>query len=124
MRKLFALFALLSSTLPIAIAQEVDGPRQQSMVEFIFPFVIMGVVFYFLLIRPSNQRQKKHKAMIEAVKKGDEVVTSGGLVGKVTKVTDAEVTVELAKDVRVKAIKGMLADVRPKGAPAPANDTK
>ena len=122
MRKPLTLLAITSLMAPAALAQEATaGP---SMVEFLFPFVAMGVIFYFLLIRPANQRQKKHRAMIDAVKKGDEVVTSGGLVGKVTKVTEAEVTVELAKEVRVKAIKSMLADVRPKGAPAPANDTK
>lgn len=123
MRKPFTLLMLLSLFAPIAFAQEAT-PAGPSLAAQLLPLLLIGVVFYFLLIRPANQRQKKHKAMIEAVKKGDEVVTSGGLVGKVTKVTDAEVTVELAKDVRVKAIKGMLADVRPKGAPAPANDTK
>ncbi|MEM7492006.1 MAG: preprotein translocase subunit YajC [Pseudomonadota bacterium] len=123
MRKPFALLILLSFFAPVAAANEA-APGGPSLTAQLLPLLLIGVVFYFLLIRPANQRQKKHKAMIEAVKKGDEVVTSGGLVGKVTKVTDAEVTVELAKDVRVKAIKGMLADVRPKGAPAPANDTK
>ncbi|MEL7231226.1 MAG: preprotein translocase subunit YajC [Pseudomonadota bacterium] len=122
MRKPIALLALFALFAPVAAAQEAAGGP--SLAAQILPLVFIGVVFYFLLIRPANQRQKKHKAMIEAVKKGDEVVTSGGLVGKVTKVTETEVTVELAKDVRVKAIKGMLADVRPKGAPAPANDTK
>lgn len=122
MRKPLTFLALVAIMAPAALAQE--APAGPSLAAQFLPLVFIGVVFYFLLIRPANQRQKKHRAMIEAVKKGDEVVTSGGLVGKVTKVTDAEVTVELAKDVRVKAIKSMLADVRPKGAPAPANDTK
>lgn len=122
MRKLLALLTLTIATAPAALAQEAGGGP--SLAAQILPLIFIGVVFYFLLIRPANQRQKKHREMIEAVKKGDEVVTSGGLVGKVTKVTDAEVTVEIADGVRVKAVKGMLADVRPKGAPAPANDTK
>ncbi|MEO1642370.1 MAG: preprotein translocase subunit YajC [Pseudomonadota bacterium] len=121
MRKPITLIALFALFAPTAFANEATGP---GMLESILPLVFIGVVFYFLLIRPANQRQKKHKAMIEAVKKGDEVVTSGGVIGKVTKVAETEVTVEIADGVRVKAIKGMLADVRPKGAPAPANDTK
>lgn len=123
MRKLIALLALTTAATPLALAQEAGGGGP-SLAAQILPLIFIGVVFYFLLIRPANQRQKKHREMIEAVKKGDEVVTAGGVVGKVTKVTDAEVTVEIAEGVRVRAMKAMLADVRPKGAPAPANDTK
>jgi len=121
MRKLIALIAASAIMAPAALAQEAAaGP---SIVMQILPLIFIGVVFYFLLIRPANQRQKKHREMINAVKKNDEVVTAGGLIGKVTKVSDDEVTVEVAEGVRVKALKGMLADVRPKGAPAAANDT-
>ena len=122
MQKLIALLLLSFSTAPLAFAQE--GGGGPSLAAQILPLVFIGVVFYFLLIRPANQRQKKHREMIDAVKKGDEVVTAGGIVGKVTKVADAEVTVEIAEGVRVKAVKSMLASVTPKGAPAPANDTK
>ncbi len=122
MRKLsfLALSALLAA--PTAMAQEAPaagGGLMQSLIMFV-PLIL---IFYFLLIRPQSQRQKKHRAMIDAVKKGDTVVTAGGLVGKVTKVAETEVTVEIADGVRVRALKAMLADVRDKSAPVAANDT-
>lgn len=86
-----------------------------------FPLVAIFIIFYFLLIRPQQRRMKAHQAMIAAVKKNDQVVTGGGLVGKVTRVDDAEVEVELAPNVRVKALKGTLTEVRPHGT-KPAND--
>jgi preprotein translocase subunit YajC len=85
------------------------------------PLVLIFVIFYFLLIRPQQRRMKQHQAMIGAVKKNDTVVTGGGLIGKVTKVDDNEVEVELAPNVRVKALKGTLTEVRPHGV-KPAND--
>jgi preprotein translocase subunit YajC len=86
-----------------------------------FPLLLIFVIFYFLLIRPQQRRAKQHQAMIGAVKKNDVVVTGGGLVGKVTRVDEIEVEVELAPNVRVKALKGTLSDVRPHGV-KPAND--
>ena len=85
------------------------------------PLLLIFVIFYFLLIRPQQSRMKKHQAMIAAVKKNDTVVTGGGLVGKVTRVDENEVEIEIAPNVRVKAIKGTLTEVRPHGA-KPAND--
>ena len=87
----------------------------------VFPLVLIFVIFYFLLIRPQQRRAKAHQAMIGAVKKNDVVVTGGGLVGKVTKVDEKEVEVELAPNVRVRALKGTLSEVRPHGT-KPAND--
>ncbi len=87
----------------------------------VFPFLLIFVIFYFLLIRPQQKRMKAHQAMLGAVKRNDTVVTSGGLIGKVTKVDETEVEVELAPNVRVKVVKGMLAEVRQAGA-KPAND--
>ena len=87
----------------------------------IFPLVLIFVIFYFLLIRPQQRRMKQHQAMIAAVKKNDIVVTGGGLVGKVVKVDDNEVEIELAPSVRVRAVKGTLSEVRTTGA-KPAND--
>jgi preprotein translocase subunit YajC len=87
----------------------------------IFPLVLIFIIFYFLLIRPQQRRMKQHQAMIGAVKVRDTVVTGGGLVGKVTKVDEAEVEVEIAPNVRVRALKGTLSEVRPHGA-KPAND--
>ncbi|MEO0441101.1 MAG: preprotein translocase subunit YajC [Pseudomonadota bacterium] len=88
----------------------------------IMPLVLIFAVFYFLLIRPQQKRMKEHQAKIGAVQKNDEVVTGGGLVGKATKVDDEYVEVELAKGLRVKAVKGTLSDVVPKGSGKPAND--
>lgn len=81
-------------------------------------------IFYFLLIRPQQKRAKEHREMVEAVKRGDSVVTGGGLVGKVAKVMDTEIQIDLAEGVRVTAVKGTLQDVRSKTAPKPANDTR
>ena len=87
----------------------------------IMPLVLIGVVFYFLLIRPQQKRVKDHKAMVEAVRRGDTVVTAGGLMGKVTKVRDDNVVqVEVAPDVKVDVVKSTLSEVRSKSEPAPA----
>ena len=94
-----------------------------SMLEFL-PIVGIMVLFYFLMIRPQQQRAKAHQAMVLAVKRGDTVVLNSGVVGKVTKVDEAEVAVEIAQGVNVKVVKSMISDVRTRGEPAPANDSK
>ena len=85
------------------------------------PIIGMVLIFWFLIIRPQMKRQKEHQAKIAAVKKGDSVVTAGGLVGKVIKVDDTYVELELGTNVRVKAIKGTIGDIIPPGG-TPAND--
>jgi len=85
------------------------------------PLVLVFVIFYMLLIRPQQKRMKEHQAEIAAVKKGDRVVTGGGLIGRVTKVGDTEVEVELAQNVRVQALKSTLSQVVDPTA-RPAND--
>jgi preprotein translocase subunit YajC len=87
----------------------------------LFPLLLIFVVFYMFLIRPQQKRAKEHEAKINAVQKNDEVVTAGGLMGKVTKVADDYVEVEIAPNVRVKAVKSTIANVQPRGAKA-AND--
>jgi preprotein translocase subunit YajC len=84
----------------------------------------MIVIFYFLLIRPQNNRMKKHRAMISAMKKGDTVVTQGGIIGRVFKLTDDEVTIDTGEGGKLRIVRGMIVDVKGKGEPAPANDTK
>jgi preprotein translocase subunit YajC len=86
------------------------------------PLLLIFVIFWFLLIRPQQKRMKEHQAKLAAVKKGDTVVTGGGLVGKVTKVEDHHVEVELAPQMRVRAVKSTLTDVQPLGGGKPAND--
>lgn len=85
-----------------------------SLMSFL-PLILMFVVLYFLMIRPQMKRQKEHKAMMEALAKGDEVVTSGGMLGKVTKVADAYVTVEIADGTEVIVQKPAVATLLPKG---------
>lgn len=87
----------------------------------IVPLLLIFVIFYFLMIRPQQRRMREHRALIDAVKKGDTVVTGGGLVGKVVKVDANEVDVEIAPTVKVRVVKSTLADVRTAGA-KPAND--
>ena len=80
----------------------------------IMPLVLIFLVFYFLIIRPQQNKIKDHNAMVNSVKKGDEVVTQGGLIGKVSKVSDDEVMIDFGNNVSIKAIKSTLASVKPK----------
>ena len=85
----------------------------------LFPILLMFVIFYFLLFRPQQQKMKQHRAMIEAVKRNDTVVLSGGIIGKVTKSMDnGEIEVEIAPNTRVRVIKSTLAEVRTRAEPA------
>lgn len=76
-----------------------------------FPLLLIGIIFYFLMIRPQSKRMKQHQATIAAVKKGDDVITAGGIRGRVTKVSDDEAEVEIASGVRVKVVKSTLSQV-------------
>ena len=78
----------------------------------------VALIFYFLMIRPQQTRAKQHRAMLEALKKGDVVVTAGGLIGRVIKVDGNEAELELGTNVRVRAVKGTLTEVRPPAGPA------
>ncbi|MHB9878509.1 preprotein translocase subunit YajC [Pacificimonas sp. ICDLI1SI03] len=86
----------------------------------IMPLLLIIPIFYFLLIRPQQRRMKAHKAMIDAVKKNDTVVTGGGLIGKVKRVTETEIDVDLGNGNVVKVVKGTLSEVRQPGTPAAA----
>jgi preprotein translocase subunit YajC len=85
------------------------------------PLLFIFVIFYFLLIRPQSRRVKEHGDMIGAVKRNDTAVTTGGLIGKVTKVDETEIELEIAAGIKVRVVKTMLSEVRPHGA-KPAND--
>ncbi len=100
----------LAETAPAAA-----GASQPGMLEALFPFVILFIVFYFLLIRPQSKRAKEHKKMVEALAKGDEVLTQGGIYGKIIEVSEEIVTVELADNVQVKLQRAAVASVLPKG---------
>jgi preprotein translocase subunit YajC len=88
---------------------------QPDLLGALFPFIILFVVFYFLLIRPQSKRAKEHKNMVAALGKGDEVVTNGGLLGKVTEVGENFIMLELAENVQVKLERASVAKVMPKG---------
>ncbi|MDF7776924.1 preprotein translocase subunit YajC [Sphingomonas sp. AOB5] len=85
------------------------------------PMLLLFVAFYFLMIRPQQKRMKALQNAVAAVKKGDSVITAGGLMGKVTKVEETVVEIELATNVKVRAVKSTLAEVQPLGS-KPAND--
>jgi preprotein translocase subunit YajC len=99
------------------------GGPEAMLLQFL-PLVALVVLFYFLMIRPQQRRMKQHQAMLSALKRGDTVVLSSGMVGKIVRVEDAEVGVEIASGVTVKVVKSMISDVRSRGAPAAANDSK
>ncbi len=86
------------------------------------PFVAMAGIFWFLIMRPQMKQQKEHRNKLSELKKGDEVLTGGGFVGKVLRVDDNYVDIELAQGVKVKAVKSTIVDVIPPAGSKPAND--
>ncbi|EIZ79944.1 preprotein translocase subunit YajC [Novosphingobium sp. Rr 2-17] len=86
------------------------------------PFVAMALIFWFLILRPQMKQQKEQKAKLAALKKGDEVLTGGGLIGKVVRVDDTYADVEIAQGVKVKTLKTTIVDVIPPAGAKPAND--
>jgi preprotein translocase subunit YajC len=97
-----------------ASAQTAGGAQSNPIMQLL-PLILIFVVFYFLLIRPQAKRAKEHKAMVVALAVGDEVVTSGGMLGKVTEAGDQFLTVEVAEGVRVKVQRHTVTSVLPKG---------
>ena len=89
------------------------APAPNPIVQFI-PLILIFVVFYFLMIRPQQKQAKERKAMLDNVKRGDEIVTSGGIIGRVTDVADDTLMLEIAKDVRVKIQRGAVFSVNVK----------
>ena len=103
-----------------AYAQAAGAGAGSAFASFI-PLILIFAIMYFLLIRPQQKKLKEHKAMVEALRRGDQVVTQGGIVGKVTKVQeDGMVEVEIAEGVKVKVIKGTISQVMNKTEPAAA----
>ena len=112
----------MTDTLLQTLAAASANPNSVSAILIgIAPWLLIFVIFYVLMIRPQQQRVKQHQAAIAAIKKGDEVVTGGGIRGRVTKVTDDEAEVEIAQGVKVRVVKGTLSQVPTKSA-KPAND--
>ena len=101
-----------------AYAQAAAGGDANSMLMSLLPFALIFVIMYFLILRPQQKKVKDHSELVKNIRRGDTVVTSGGLVGKVTKVVDDDqIEVEIAEDVRVRQMRSMVAEVRAKGEP-------
>lgn len=101
-----------------AYAQVPGGAGGGDLLLSLLPFVLIFVIIYFLIIRPQQRRVKQHQEMVAGLRRGDTVVTSGGLVGKVAKVIDdREIQVEIAEGVRVRVVRQMVSDVRARGEP-------
>jgi len=102
-------------------AQAVGGGAD--LITSFFPIILLIIIFWFFIFRPQQKRAKAHQAMLSSVRRGDVIVSTGGLVGKVTKVReDLDLDVEIAKGVKVKIVRTMIADIRTK--PEPVNDNK
>ena len=98
-----------------APAAAVGGDMQSSVMSML-PLVLMFVVLYFVMIRPQMKKQKEHRSMIEALAKGDEVVTGGGLLGKVTKLSESTVSLEVANGVEIQVQRSAVVQILPKGS--------
>ena len=116
------MFATTAFAQTAGAAGGADGIMQ--LIIQVVPFLAIGLIFYMLILRPQQQRAKDHIKTVQAVKRGDSVVLSSGVIGKVVRVEDQEIGVEIAQGVTIKVIKDMVHMVRARGAPAPANDAK
>ena len=85
--------------------------QQPSMIASFMPLILIFIIFYFLLIRPQQKRAKEHKALLESIKRGDEILTGGGIIGKVLKADQTELIVEISTKVNVKVLRSTVADV-------------
>jgi preprotein translocase subunit YajC len=102
-----------------AFAQAAGGGDANSMLMSILPFLLIFVIMYFLILRPQQQKAKQHQELVKNLRRGDSVVTAGGIIGKVTKVVDDEqVEIEVADGVRIRQLRQMISTVRAKGEPA------
>ena len=100
-----------------AFAQAATGGAAGALTSFM-PLILIFGIMYFLMIRPQQKKMKQHKAMVEALRKGDQVVTKGGMLGKVSKTMETEVEVEIAEGVRVRILRASIAQVLSKTEPA------
>ena len=94
------------------------GGGEGGMLMSLLPFALIFVIMYFLILRPQQKRVKQHQEMVKNVRRGDTVITNGGLIGKVTKVVDDDqIEIEIADNVRIRQVRSMVSDVRAKGEP-------
>lgn len=100
-----------------AFAQAAGSAANGGIVGMLFPLIAVFAIMYFLMIRPQQKKMKAHQAMVAALRRGDVVVTAGGLIGKVARVDEGEIQLEVADGMRVRVIKHTIAEVRSKGEP-------
>ena len=97
----------------ITQAYAASHPGGGDIILQLLPFLLIFLIIYFLILRPQQKRVKAHKMMIDSLKKGDTVITQGGLIGKISKVTsDQEIEIQIANDVKVKIVRGMISDIK------------
>lgn len=104
-----------------AYAQAAGGAGGAAAITQFIPLILIFVIMYFLILRPQQKRMKEHKNMVAALKRGDQVITQGGLIGKVTDVKEGEVTVEIAQGVKVRVVRGTISQVLNATTPVAAN---
>jgi preprotein translocase subunit YajC len=98
-----------------AFAQAASGGSQSDLLATMLPMVAIFAVFYFLMIRPQQKKQKEHRAMVESLEKGNEVITGGGIAGRISKVDDQYITVEIAQGVEIRVQRQAVSQLLPKG---------
>lgn len=104
-----------------AFAQAAATGGTNEMILQMAPFLVIFIIMWFLIIRPQQRRAKQHQEMVKNLRRGDNVVTSGGLIGKVSKVIDdSEIEVEIAENIRVRVVRSLISEVRTKGEPVKA----
>ena len=94
-----------------AMAPAAEGGSQQSPLGMFLPLAIIFAIFYFLMIRPQQKRQKQHKELLAGLKKGDTVITTGGLIGRVTGISNTVVTIEAAERIRLKVLRSQISSI-------------
>jgi preprotein translocase subunit YajC len=105
-----------------AYAQAAGDTGTVGLLSSLVPFVLIFVIMWFMLIRPQQKKMKEHRAMVEGLRRGDQVITAGGLIGKVAKVKDdGEIDVEIAEGIKVRVVRSTITGVLSKGEPAPAD---
>ncbi|MFT3725187.1 MAG: preprotein translocase subunit YajC [Hyphomonadaceae bacterium] len=109
---------------PAAAAPAAGGGAGPDLLQALLLPIGMIVIFYFLLIRPQNNRMKKHREMLSQMKKGDTVITQGGIIGRIFKMDDNEVTIDTGEGGKLRIVRAMIVEVKNPSAPAPANDSK
>ena len=115
---------LQQAAAPAAGAAPAGDAGMGSLLANLMLLIGMIVIFYFLLIRPQNNRMKKHKAMLADMKKGDTVITQGGIIGRIFALKDDEIVLDTGEGGKLRIVRGMIVDVKNPAAPAAANDSK